>query len=123
MTKKIQKQKNSKEKISVNKPIEVKLGEKLNIDHAEEIKEILIKKLGNEENIKFHSANCESIDLTFIQLIHSLHKTAKKTKKKILIDIPLQEEQKELFKNAGININSFISENNNTVSINIRGNN
>ncbi len=117
--KKNQKQKTGQIKYLTSNIVEVELGEKLNIDHADKLKEIILKNLGNSESIEFHSANCESMDLTFIQLIHSLGKMAEKNKKKVIIEIPIQEEQKELFENAGINRNAFISIKNNAISVNI----
>jgi hypothetical protein len=115
----VKKPKTNRRKNSPVDTIEVKLGEKLNIDTAEKLKETMLKNLKSSDCLKFYSTNCESIDITFIQLIYSLGKMAEMNNKKIDIEIPIREEQKELLIKAGINRNTIFSMKKNTISVNI----
>lgn len=86
--------------MSANKFKVIKLSNKLNLDHAEALRKRLLKETA--VSMKLKSDKCEMIDLAFIQLLYSLYITAEKENKQLVVEIPFNEEQVELLKNAGI---------------------
>lgn len=89
-----------KKKMPLNEVIEINLGEKLDIDHVERFKEEIIKARSLAERIRLTCNTCDTIDLSFIQLIHALRKDIEKKNLELVLEI--DEEQTELLKNTGV---------------------
>jgi len=84
----------------VNELLEINLGEKLDIDHVEQFREEITKARSLTKGIRLTCNACETIDLSFIQLIYALKNDLKKTNVELAIEI--DEEQTELLKNTGV---------------------
>ena len=66
-----------------------------------EIKEHFMEALNEFEEIEIQIKNVENLDLSFIQLIESLRKTAEEYDKQISISAELSDETHTLVYNAG----------------------
>ena len=66
-----------------------------------EIKENFIEALGQYDHLDIQIRNVENIDLSFIQLIESLRKTAEEYEKEISISAELRNETRNLVENGG----------------------
>lgn len=66
-----------------------------------EIKENFTEAIRRFNELDIQIRNVENIDLSFIQLIESLRKTAEEYEKKIFISAELMNETKTLVDNAG----------------------
>ncbi len=97
----------SDETLSQSQLQELKLENTLTIDKSHKIKELITDALKKANHIKLMAEECEAIDLSAIQLLVSLYKTAQKENKKISIDISISEEQENLLNNAGIYNGTF----------------
>lgn len=91
----------SKTNILHNDPYEIMVDNLLTIEHAQKFRERLLEAL-KFDNIKLASGKFESVDLTAIQLLHSLYQTLRNKGGKITIHIALNEEQRNLLENTGI---------------------
>lgn len=92
----------SDEILSQSQLQELKLGNTLTIDKSQKIKELITDALKMANHVRLIAEECEAIDLSTIQLMVSLYKTAQKENKKISIDISISAEQENLLKNTGI---------------------
>jgi anti-anti-sigma regulatory factor len=66
-----------------------------------EIKEHFMEAINEFKEIDIQIRDVENLDLSFIQLIESLRKTAEEYEKKITISAALSDETKTLVDNAG----------------------
>ena len=66
-----------------------------------EIKENFIEAIGQYDALDIQIRNVENLDLSFIQLIESLRKTAEEYGKKITISAELVNETRSLVENSG----------------------
>lgn len=73
----------------------------LTIYTALEIKEYFLNALEKFDEIKVQIKDVENIDLSFIQLIESLRKTAEEYDKKLEISAELQDGTRSLVENSG----------------------
>jgi len=73
----------------------------LTIYTALEIKEYFLEAVEKFNEIKIQIKDVENIDLSFIQLIESLRKTAEEYNKKINISAELKDGTRELVENSG----------------------
>lgn len=96
----------------------IHLKSKLTIDQSHALKEEMIAAYNHTRGIKLIAEECDTIDLSFIQLCYALYQTAQKENKEIEIEIPLNEEQTSLLKNTGIYYEVFTGETNNQLKIN-----
>jgi hypothetical protein len=96
----------------------INLKSRLTIDQSHGLKKEIVAALNSSGEIKLIAEECETIDLSFIQLCFSLCQTAQKENKKIEIEIPLNKEQTSILRNAGIYYEFFTGEANNKLSVN-----
>ncbi|UCH14430.1 MAG: hypothetical protein JSV22_00330 [Bacteroidales bacterium] len=89
---------------------EMKLENMMTIDKSQAFKERIIDAYKRNKHIKLLFKECVAPDLSAIQLLYSLYRTAKKENKTVLIDLHISKEQKELFKNTGIYNKYFTGE-------------
>jgi hypothetical protein len=80
----------------------IKLGDILTIDRAQKLKALLTDAMMKSDHLRLIAENCKAIDLSAIQLLFTIYKTAQKENKTITIDIAIGETQKNLLKNTGI---------------------
>lgn len=73
----------------------------LTIYTALEIKEYFLEALENYNELKIQIKNVENLDLSFIQLIESLRKTAEEYSKKIEISAELTDGTRSMVENSG----------------------
>lgn len=73
----------------------------LTIYTALEIKEYFLNALEKFDEIKVQIKDVENIDLSFLQLIESLRKTAEEYEKKVEISAQLQNGTRSLVENSG----------------------
>jgi anti-anti-sigma regulatory factor len=73
----------------------------LTIYTALEIKEYFLDALEQYDEIKVQIKDVENIDLSFIQLIESLRKTAEEYEKTVDISAELQDGTRSLVENSG----------------------
>lgn len=73
----------------------------LTIYTALEIKEYFLNALEKFDEIKVQIKDVENIDLSFLQLIESLRKTAEEYEKKVEISAELQNGTRSLVENSG----------------------
>ena len=86
--------------LQVNDLIEIDLGERLDIDHVEQFKDKITKARSSAKFVKLICETCEVIDLTFIQLIHTLRNNKEGANFELAITI--DAEQTELLKKTGV---------------------
>ncbi len=82
--------------------VEINLIDELTIYSIEDIKNDIINAVNKYETIEIIGKSIKNMDLTFVQLIKSIQKTAEKTKKNLILNIDLNEEQNVLFSNSDI---------------------
>ena len=82
--------------------VEINLIDELTIYSIEDIKDDITEAVNKYEIIEIIGKSIKNMDLTFVQLIKSVQKTAEKTKKTLILDIELNEEQNVLFNNTDI---------------------
>ncbi len=82
--------------------VEINLTDELTIYSIEDIKDDITEAVNKYEIIEIVGKSIKNMDLTFVQLINSVQKTAEKTKKTLILDIELNEEQNALFNNTDI---------------------
>ncbi|MFH0733502.1 MAG: hypothetical protein V1773_02895 [bacterium] len=75
----------------------------LTIQHAVEIKEVLISAIDKFDNIKINHNEADEYDLTYLQLLLALQKTAIKLNKTIVLDSFDSEQFRVLLKKSGLN--------------------
>jgi hypothetical protein len=68
-----------------------------------EISDSFIDLLNKNNNIDVKVDNMTGIDLAFIQLLHSLKKTANELSKQVIFDIKLSDDIKSIVNDAGFN--------------------
>ncbi len=85
------------------KKVNILLDKELTIFSIEEIKEKIIKAFTEHQEIDFTIKNVINMDLSFVQFLFSLSKSAKKMKKKIAFTTDLNEDIHSLFNNSDIN--------------------
>lgn len=91
---------------SINKEenkVTIVLSNELTIYTIENIKDEFDKFIDKFNQIEIVSDNIKNMDLSFVQLIKSIQKTALKKGKFLTINIELKEETKNLFENTSIN--------------------
>jgi len=84
-----------------NKKVEITRGGDLSILHAAELKEALIKALNSGDHVILKLSECTGVDLSFIQLICSAHRTALKMNKVIELGATLPDIIAQAVKDAG----------------------
>ena len=89
---------------------EVKIENIMTIDKSQQLKERIIDAYKRNKHIKLVAEEYVTPDLSAIQLLYSLYRTANKENKTVLIDLYISKEQKDLFKNAGIYNRFFTGE-------------
>lgn len=96
------------ENISINpskkkgdKSVKIILQKELTIFTIEELKTKIVDVLKKYDEIQIQISNVENIDLSFLQLIDSLKKSAHKKNKKVEMNVELPENLEELMSNAG----------------------
>jgi SepF-like predicted cell division protein (DUF552 family) len=77
------------------------IAKELTIYTVLEIKEHFMEALNEFNEINVHIHDVENLDLSFIQLIESLRKTAEEYEIKVSISAELSDETKTLVDNAG----------------------
>lgn len=82
--------------------VEIVLNEELTIYTIEEVKDTIFEAVNKYENIEINGFQIKNMDLTFVQLLKSIHKTVEKSKKSLTVNIELNNENKELFDNTDI---------------------
>lgn len=82
--------------------VEINLIDELTIYSIEDVKDDIIEAVNKYEIIEIIGKSIKNMDLTFVQLIRSVQKTAEKTKKTLILNIELNEEQNVLFNNTDI---------------------
>lgn len=88
--------------ISSKNKVTIILSNELTIYTIENIKDEIIKAVNKYDDIEISSNNIKNMDLTFVQLINSIQKSAIKKGKKLNVNIELNEENKILFENTNI---------------------
>jgi len=73
----------------------------LTIYTALEIKEYFMQAIEDYDQLKIQIKDVENLDLSFIQLIESLRKTAEEYEKKIEISAELSDGTRSLVENSG----------------------
>ena len=84
------------------KSVDVIFKEELTIYFIEKIKEDFIKTFTKYDNIKIILKDVINIDLSFLQFIYSLQKSAKKNNKTLSFDIKISKEIQLLINNSGL---------------------
>jgi anti-anti-sigma regulatory factor len=79
---------------------EIHLGEKLDINNVQQLKDKISGAVSSKTNVKLICKSCEVIDLSFIQMIYALKMD--KRNGKIETAITLSPDQTELIKNTGL---------------------
>lgn len=79
----------------------VLLDGELTIDHASELKMLLIRALESADRIYIHLKDVTAVDLSCIQLLCSVHRTAVRAKKHITLDRGNCEIFEQTLKDAG----------------------
>jgi len=84
-----------------DKKAKMTIEKELTIYTVLEIKEHFMEALNEFNEIDVRIQNVENLDLSFIQLIESLRKTAEEYDKKVTISAELNDETSTLVDNAG----------------------
>jgi anti-anti-sigma regulatory factor len=69
----------------------LKLQGRCTIEQANELKEVLLRKIGEGEHVSVNLEQVSEIDLTLLQLLCAAHGTSLKLKKQFALDGPLPE--------------------------------
>jgi anti-anti-sigma regulatory factor len=83
----------------------LKLHGDLTMTNVKSIKETLYDLSYKYSRVNIEVSNVESVDLSFIQLLHSAKHTFRQLNKKISFDINLSPEIKSIIQDAGFNEN------------------
>ena len=81
----------------------IKLENELTIFSVENMKDKIFDAVKKYNNIKFELKNINNMDLTFVQLLYSVRKTAQELNKKVSFTAELSEDIKSLFDNTDLN--------------------
>jgi len=84
------------------KSVDVIFKEELTIYSIEKIKEDFSKAFTKYNNIKITLKDVTNIDLSFLQFMYSIQKSAKKNNKTLSFDIKISEEIQLLINNSGL---------------------
>lgn len=84
------------------KKVSIVLENELTIFSIEKIREKIIESVLKYDEINFQLKNITNMDLTFIQLFHSIKVTSDKLNKKVTFNSDLSEDVKSLFINSDI---------------------
>ncbi len=82
--------------------VNIVLENELTIFSVESMKDMIIEAVMKYDQIGFALKNVNNIDLTFIQLLYSIKKSAKKLNKKVSFDIELSDDMKSLLNNSDL---------------------
>ncbi|MEA3317228.1 MAG: hypothetical protein U9R54_04665 [Bacteroidota bacterium] len=89
-------------KNSKTKKLNLILKNDLTIYSLETIKQDIINAFNKYDNINLKFRNVSNLDLSFIQFIKSIQKTAAKQNKKFSMDVKIPEEIQMLINNSGL---------------------
>lgn len=81
--------------------------EELSIQFAEDIHTEMQKNFKENKKIEVSVSDTNNIDLTFIQLLYSLKKSASDSEKTVLFHFQMDKESEQLLANAGLTIKLF----------------
>lgn len=81
--------------------------DELSIQFAEKIHKELSKNLAENKKIDISVSNTNNIDLTFVQLLYSLKKSAIASEKTVLFHLQMDKESEQLLANAGLTTKLF----------------
>ena len=79
------------------------LSNELSIYTIEGIKDKIVDTFKKYDEIEFKATDVKNMDLTFVQLLESIQKTAKTEGKKVEFNIDLKDENIILFENTDLN--------------------
>ncbi len=79
----------------------------LTISEVSEIKEIFNKAIAESENILINHDECESFDLSYIQLVISAYRTAKEWRKSLKVISKENDLFKQTLKDVGFKIDEI----------------
>jgi len=82
--------------------VNIILGNELTVYTIEDIKDDIIEAVKKYDKIEISGDNIKNMDLTFIQLIKSIQKTAEITGKLLTLNIDINTENKILFDNTDV---------------------
>ncbi len=85
--------------------LSILLSGELTLETVGLLKENILKKIPDKQEIEILISDVEEIDLPFFQFLISIHKTLKKQQKSIAIAMNLSEEDEELFRKSGLDYN------------------
>ncbi|MCK5169816.1 MAG: hypothetical protein KAQ75_08050 [Bacteroidales bacterium] len=82
--------------------VSIILENELTIFSVESMKDKIIDAVMKYDHIGFELKNVGNMDLTFVQLIYSVKKTAETLNKKVSFDVELSDDIKSLFNNSDL---------------------
>ena len=82
--------------------VSIILENELTIYSVEKIRNKIIESVLKYDEINFQLKNITNMDLTFIQLFHSIKVSSDKMKKKVSFSVDLSEDIKSLFINSDL---------------------
>jgi len=78
------------------------LENELTIFSIESMKDKIIEAVMKYDHVEFALKNINNVDLTFIQLLYSVKKTAEALNKKVSFDVELPDDIKSLLNNSDL---------------------
>lgn len=91
------------------KTIKLSYKEELSIQFAEKFYKEIQNNFKENKKIEIYVKDTNCIDLTFIQLLYSLKKSALDSEKTILFHFEMDKESEQLLANAGLTTQLFLS--------------
>jgi anti-anti-sigma regulatory factor len=85
------------------KKVNILLDNELTIYSIEEMKDKIIRTFNDNQEIDFTLKKVSNMDLSFVQFLFSLNKSAKKMNKKVVFHTDFNDDIQSLFENTDIN--------------------
>ncbi len=82
--------------------VSIILENELTIFSIESMKDKIIESVMKYDQIEFALKNVNNIDITFIQLLYSIKKTAEELNKKVSFDVELSDDIKSLLNHSDL---------------------
>jgi len=86
-----------------SKAVTINLENELTIFSVEGMKDKIFEAVKKYNDIKFELQNINNMDLTFVQMLYSVRKTAQEKNKKVSFNTELSDDIMSLFNNSDLN--------------------